>query len=597
MNRHRIIEESHNYEAHQANPNPVKLGTGRELSKIVGLALSMAATGLLLLLAAGCANKLASKPPAPPPSADADITIGQQYILHSSILNEDRPYLVYLPESYTNRVYLPKSYPVLYLLDGDWNFQYASGVVQFLGEFNQVSAIPELIIVAIPNTDRLRDMTPTHSLRGFNGTNDPSLASSGGADQFLKFLRDELIPHIEAEYRTMPYRILAGHSLTGLFAMSALLHQPPVFQGFIATDPSIWWDDRILLRQAEEAFARTNALRGAAFVSIAGVKVQRDWDDSLQRNAPRDFAALLQAHNSATFRSGSRTFDDENHVSAGLLSLYYGLEFLFDGYRVSFNEIKHPDLIPGHFAAVSQKVGVQLLPDEKFVDNYAISTLYNVHETNEALEWFKINTSNYPDSFNAWNGLGLVYDAKGDKQLAIDSFEKAVALNPDDRYAAERLRRLKTPVSPSGPLTNGIYVVINSLTGKALEVAGGSPTNQAAITEGKYKDARHQQWAFKNLGDGYYQVTAAHSGKAMDVNGESIDNGATLFQWPYHDGANQVWQVIPNGDGTYRLLNEHSRLALEVADSSRQNGAVVDQSAWNFEKRQKWRVKSVLSKR
>ncbi len=410
-----------------------------------------AATSLVVLVTVGCETKPPPKPSDSAAPTDAAITIGHRYTLHSSILNEDRPYLVYLPRSYTNGVYLPKSYPVLYLLDGDWNFQYASGVVQFLGEYNQVSAIPELIIVAIPNTDRLRDMTPTHSLRDFNGTNNPGLASSGGGDQFLKFLRDELVPHIEAEYRTMPYRILAGHSLSGLFAMSALLHQPPVFQGFIATDPSIWWDDRILLRQAEEAFARTNAFRGAAFVSIAGVKVQRDWDDSLQQNAPRDFAALLQMHNSATFRSGSRTFEDENHVSAGLLGLYYGLEFLFDGYKVPLNMLKHPELIPGHFAAVSRKVGVQLLPDEKFVDMYAVSTLYDVHETNQAIEWFKINTANYPGSFSAWNGLGLAYDAKGDKQLAIDSFEKAVALNPDDRYAAERLRRLKTPMNPAGP--------------------------------------------------------------------------------------------------------------------------------------------------
>ena len=209
------------------------------------------------------------------------------------------------------------------------------------------------------------------------------------------------IPHIEAKYRTIPYRILAGHSLTGLFAMSALLHQPPVFQGFIATDPSIWWDDRILLRQAEEAFAKTNAFRGAAFVSIAGIHVQRDWDDSLQQNAPRDFATLLQAHNSATFRSGSRTFEDENHVSAGLPGLYYGLQFLFDGYKVPLSYLKNPALIPGHFAAVSRRAGVQLLPDEKFVDMYAVSTLYDVHETNEAIEFFKINTANYPRSFIA----------------------------------------------------------------------------------------------------------------------------------------------------------------------------------------------------
>src|SRR6266550_9484193 len=91
-----------------------------------------------------------------------DIKIGETFNLRSKILNEERPYWVYLPASYNDSTYM--RYPVLYVLDGGAHFQSASGVVQFMSSgINQNNQIPELIIVAILNTDRTRDFTSTHS--------------------------------------------------------------------------------------------------------------------------------------------------------------------------------------------------------------------------------------------------------------------------------------------------------------------------------------------------------------------------------------------------------------------------------------------------
>lgn len=71
--------------------------------------------------------------------ADPAVIKSRCYVLHSSIPKEDRPYLVYLPASYSDRRYLPKSYPVLYLLDGDANLYWASGIVKFLSENGTIS--------------------------------------------------------------------------------------------------------------------------------------------------------------------------------------------------------------------------------------------------------------------------------------------------------------------------------------------------------------------------------------------------------------------------------------------------------------------------
>jgi len=174
-----------------------------------------------------------------------------------------------------------------------------------------------------------------------------------------------------------------------------------------------------------------------------------------------------------------------------LVSLYYGLEFLFDGCKVPFNVLKNPASIPDYFATISRRDGLQLIPDERFVD------IYGGSNPDKAIEWFKINTANYPGSFNAWSRLATAYEAKGEKLLAIASFEKALALNPDDRNAAERLRRLKPAKNPTGSLTNAIYKVINCASGKALAVCADSTTNLAAIIQAAYDG--HQQWAFTNL--------------------------------------------------------------------------------------------------
>src|SRR5436190_7608086 len=93
--------------------------------------------GALLIMSvfwAGCASK-----PVPQTAAlaaapeDRAIRIGEKFSIQSKILKEQRSYWVYLPESYTDKTFSPKHYPVLYLLDGGAHFHSASGVAQFMG--------------------------------------------------------------------------------------------------------------------------------------------------------------------------------------------------------------------------------------------------------------------------------------------------------------------------------------------------------------------------------------------------------------------------------------------------------------------------------
>ena len=176
---------------------------------------------------------------------DAVVSLGEQHVITSEILGEDRPYMVHVPEGCKPE---GKSVPcpVLYILDGPSHFLYGAGMLGYMAANNQ---IPEMIMVAIPNTDdRMRDLTPTFSNLDFKGEETEASKTSGGGDAFLDFLEKELVPKIESTYSPMPYRVFSGHSLGGLMALHCLIERPDLFHAYIAVDSSLWWHDQELVQ-------------------------------------------------------------------------------------------------------------------------------------------------------------------------------------------------------------------------------------------------------------------------------------------------------------------------------------------------------------
>ena len=152
-------------------------------------------------------------------------------------------YAIYvgLPDSYASGG--SESYPLLFLLDGDSYFSEARS--RALAAFRE-GRMEELVIVGIGYGSgedmRNRDYTPTP----LASVATDSGAASGGAAAFLAFVRDELLPWTEARYRISPergQRALAGHSYGGLFALYALFHASDEFGLFLASSPSIGWDE------------------------------------------------------------------------------------------------------------------------------------------------------------------------------------------------------------------------------------------------------------------------------------------------------------------------------------------------------------------
>lgn len=182
-------------------------------------------------------------------SAAAPLTIGETFTITSEIMGEVRRINVYLPPQYHEGT--STRLPVLYMPDGGIgeDFLHIAGLVQ-VSSGN--GTMRPFILVGIENTQRRRDMTgPT------TREDDKKIAPVvGGSATFRSFIRDELIPAINARYRTTGEKAIVGESLAGLFVIETLLVEPELFGTYIAFDPSLWWNGGKLVQNAEAALEK-----------------------------------------------------------------------------------------------------------------------------------------------------------------------------------------------------------------------------------------------------------------------------------------------------------------------------------------------------
>ena len=373
-----------------------------------------------------------------------DISIGKEFSFDSSVLKEKRAIQIALPRSYAAN-HKHTRYPVLYQLDGQIFFQAATGVVQQLST-DASPHIPEMIVVSIPSEQRVRDSSPTRSLKGPLGKDEPDYAVSGGADRFLRFLTDELAPYIDRTYSTSGYRVLAGYSFTGLPVLHALFTRPQSFNGYIAIDPSWWWDDYLLEREARQ------------FIADAGIGNRALFVTTTTNNPPPEFlptlryvdtlADMLEARPVAGLRFGIRIYDDETHHSLALRSIYDGLSHIFDGYAPSLDTLyAHPERLEEQYRSLSRRLGTEVFLREDLVNYFGYVFLNTYRDLHKALLYFQLNTLHYPASANAWDSLAEAYAIRGDRRMAIESYRKSLELNPGNADAAAQLQKLGAAAS------------------------------------------------------------------------------------------------------------------------------------------------------
>jgi predicted alpha/beta superfamily hydrolase len=278
---------------------------------------------------------------------DNHIIMGHTDSIYSKILNEKRKIRIYLPTSATNTTLAKHHYPVVYLLDGDVNFTSVTEIIQQLSGLNENRTCPEMIVVGITNTNRTRDLTPTNSLFGPVDKRDTGFKTSGGGEKFIAFIEKELMPHIDSLYPASPYKILIGHSLGGLIAMDILINHNSMFNAYVLIDPSMWWDQKKLLNQAQQVLKQKTFKGKALFLGIANtmppgmdtIEVRKDTSGNTQHiRSILELADIFKSNPANGLNFKYKYYNDENHNSVQTIATYDALHFLFNHNQIQLLE-------------------------------------------------------------------------------------------------------------------------------------------------------------------------------------------------------------------------------------------------------------------
>jgi predicted alpha/beta superfamily hydrolase len=336
-------------------------------------------------------------------------SVGQQQIasvmhtrhtINSVTLGEERTILVRVPPGYERS---SQRFPVLLMLDAHspQNAMMASIIEAqaFAG------AIPEMILVGIQNTNRLRDLTPTPSER----------AGSGGGDKFLDFIEKEVLPLVDKTYRTEPYRVYAGHSLGGLAVVYAMASRPHLFGGYIAASPVLHWDNNFVVKKVEETFRANKEFRKSLFISLG--------DEPQYLGGYNAFKDLLKKSAPNGFEYEMNHWTDEDHGSILMRTYLAGVRKNFTGWRID-PSVQSLLALKSHYGKLSKRFGYEVKPPENIVNQFGY-VLLRSEKIDEAVEAFEENVRIYPDSANVYDSLAEALEKKGSRSKALANYEKA----------------------------------------------------------------------------------------------------------------------------------------------------------------------------
>lgn len=385
---------------------------------------------------------------------DNKVVIGTIDSLQSNILGEQRKIWVHVPDQGAST----ERYPVVYVLDGDGHFSSVVGMIQQLSTGGNNNC-PKMIVVGIPNTDRTRDLTPTHIDADPPFMDSTFSKTSGGGENFIAFIEKELMPYIEAKYPAAPYKMFIGHSFGGLAVMQTFVHHTDLFNAYICIDPSMWWDKQTLLKQTEKALAERKFDGKSLYLGIANTmeegmnlkKVQKDTSgDSKHIRSILALQAALEKNKKNGLNYRGKYYPDDSHGSVPLITEYDALRFFFDFFPLKFSMKDFTDSTGAlankyqtHFASLSKKMGYQIKPDEAEINYMGYDFLSRkLFKTAEGL--FKLNVDNHPESFNVYDSYGDYFIAIGDQANAVVQLKKALEIKENER-SRQKLKDLESP--------------------------------------------------------------------------------------------------------------------------------------------------------
>lgn len=219
-----------------------------------------------------------------------------------------------LPQNYSPAT---QKYATIYVLDGEENFDF---VAANCSTMSSAFSKPNILVVSIGyGNDRALDYTP---VKGGGG----AVEGGGGAEKFMLFIKNELIPEMERNYgadTSRNCRAIMGHSFGGLLCAYAFTNHNTVFGNYFMLSPSLWYDNEIMFRLEKEGRALNSKNHQFIFMGLG------ELENSGQMQAPFHAFNIQLQNNYPDLVFKSHYAPHLNHGGSKNPNIIEGLNFYF----------------------------------------------------------------------------------------------------------------------------------------------------------------------------------------------------------------------------------------------------------------------------
>ncbi|WP_420580169.1 alpha/beta hydrolase-fold protein [Reichenbachiella sp.] len=317
------------------------------------------------------------------------------HLIQSKALAEDRQINIQLPKGYSET---SDSYGVLYVLDGEYAYDYAVGAVSFLS--NAFGYIPPLIVVGIPNIDRLRDMHITRD-------------GKGSYQNFLGFIESELKPFIDSVYRTNGFDLLYGWSSASNINFQFLANKPDLFDAHIQSGTGVGSKTAAFLSRelGKHNYKNRYLYAGTEGSGPRGVGLKK-------------YEHLVDSLSPKSLKWKFELMPFSSHVDVLGEGIYRGLKFVFNDFYIPDSVVlKGVEDIKGYYASLDNAYDFQVKIPVGAIGESAGILFPSKPE--EAIKLLKYGLTIHPGSADLHGSLGEVYEYLDQKELAAKFYNLA----------------------------------------------------------------------------------------------------------------------------------------------------------------------------
>lgn len=325
-----------------------------------------------------------------------------------------RTFTVVTPPSYETNP--EKSYPTLLVLDGEYLLDPFEGILKYGAYWDD---LPEMIIIAVnQNYGETRFADSEFDDAGF---------PSGNGANFFEFIGQELYPYVDKKYRTIPFRMIAGHDTTAGFLNFYLYKDNPIFNAYISLAPE-------MAPEMEKRIAErlTKITKPIFYYQATG---EGDLKEINEKAAELD--ANIKAIPNATFKYQNDAFKGASHYSLVAKAVPNAIYFIFDGYQpISMVEFQdkilkldsgYTDYLIAKYDELEKRFGFKMKP--RLSDFKAIEAAILKNKAyNELQPLADFADKHYPKTILGTYHQALYFEKTGNYKKAVKTYQRAFTL-------------------------------------------------------------------------------------------------------------------------------------------------------------------------